>query len=99
MFIKIGKSWVFNTDHVKCFGISLNGKDIIVEYTGEKESDTVQINDKEEAHKIFDELTDALGALPYRPMTKSLPQTENNNDGRISASKMIEAFNSAFKED
>ena len=97
MFIKIGKSWAFNTDHIRCFGISLDGKDIIVEYANGG-SDTVQINDKEETRQIFNELTDAMGALPYRPMTKSLPQTESN-DGSISTSQMIEAFNSVFRED
>lgn len=111
MYIKIGNSWVFNADHIKCFGLSSDGKDIIVEYA-EGGSDTVEIGSTKEARKIFDDIIDAIGALPYRPMTKPLPLIEGVpyiSDNEISTSKtkydemastsqMIEAFTNTLKE-
>lgn len=104
MFIKIGKSWAFNADHIRCFGLSRDGKDIIVEYA-EGGSDIVEIGDSKEAREIFNNLNDAIGALPYRPMenllspTEGVPDIKTADDGRISTSQMIEAFTNILKED
>lgn len=75
MLIRIGRSWIYNTDCIKCIGIYKDENIIHVERTDGKE-DQIQMNSPKEAIVVLEEIMNAV-ALP--PLNQSIISNMGNN--------------------